>query len=188
MKKIHLTEWGIITIALIFGYKFFENLFSLVIQVVYGFEMYDLFGSIVKIIFVSVVYAVVFVLLFRNSFKIATLLCGQSASETLSLTIGKRALTHVIILGICFYSILSNASTVIFYIFDYFKREVGGNLRYGDDRAINKFQFQIAVSQVIVALVVIYFSKNIINWFIRKSELDELVFDSKPGDKNDVQQ
>ena len=38
MKRAQLIEWGIIVIALIFGYKFFEAIITLFIQLIYGFD------------------------------------------------------------------------------------------------------------------------------------------------------
>jgi hypothetical protein len=188
MKRIHLIEWGIITIALIFGYKFFETIFSLIIQFVNGFYGDDVAESILKILFIAGLYAGMFIVLLRNSFSIAKKVTpAESQGETLPVKIGKRALTHVILLGLCLYSLLTTITRIILYLFNTFKQEVGNRGIYDDaPQAISKYDFQLAAGQAIVALIVLYFSKDIVNWFIRKNEADELVLDSKPENETDV--
>ncbi len=182
MKRIHLIEWGIITIALIFGYKFFETLFSLVIQIVYGFGAEDMAMDILKILFIAGLYAGIFAVLLRKSYSIAkSVTPKETHDETLPIKIGKRALTHVVLLGLCLYSLLSTITKIILYLFNTFKQEVGNGGYYSDTpQSISKYDFQLAAGQAVVALIVLYFSKDIVNWFIRKNEEDELVLDSKP--------
>lgn len=189
MKRIHLIEWGIITIALIFGYKFFETLFSTVVQFVYGFGMEDMAEAILKTLFIAAVYVGIFIVLLRNSYSIARSVTPKDTQgETLPVKIGKRALTHVVLLCLCLYSLLTTITRIILYLFNTFKQEVGNRGVYDDaPQTITKYDFQLAAGQAIVALIILCFSKDIVNWFIRKKEDDELVLDSKPENESDVQ-
>lgn len=182
MKRIHLIEWGIITVGLIFGYKFFEGIFSFIIQLVYGWGIGDMAEAILKTLLISGLYAVIFVVLVRKSFFIAKSITPQDPqSENFPISIGKRALTHVILMGICLYSLLTTITKIVLYLFNTFKNDVGNRGFYSDaPEAISKYDFQLAAGQAIIALIVLFFCKDVVNWFIRKNEEDELVLDSKP--------
>jgi hypothetical protein len=182
MKRTDLIEWGIVTVGLIFGFKFFESTFSGLVQLYYFFESG---GSIVDIFLPTfilvVVYAISFVLLIRNSRAIALYLAGNSANEEVSLKIGKRALLRAILIGICIAVLISNLSAVILYLFRLSTGTTVDETAYThSSRQVNAFAFQISIVKTVFALIVLLCSREISSWFVRKNELDELIFDSKP--------
>ena len=179
MKRTQLIEWGIITVALIFGYKFFESLFSILVQVVYDFGREDQGKFLLRLVILTGIYALAFVLMIRKSSQIAVWLNGPADNDTLGIKISKRSLLQVILIGICAVTILSKIAEIVLYLFETFKQEVGRR-HEPDDNFANSYRFKLAAIETIVAFVILYFSKDISNWFIRKNEVDELIFESEP--------
>ena len=179
MKRTQLIEWGIIAVGLIFGYKFFEGLFSILFQVVYNFGENGLDKFLIKLFFLCGVYAASFILLIRKSALIAAWVNGPSENDTIGIKINKRSLLQVILIGICAVTVLSNIAEILLYLFETFKREAG-RIHEPFDTTLSKYRFTVAVVETIVALVILYFSKDISGWFIQKNEVDELTFDSNP--------
>jgi hypothetical protein len=183
MKRVQLIETGIIIIALIFGYKFFESIFTALVQIFYSFEgmQDDILKMLVPTIFMIAIYAVCFVLLVKRSGQLATYLQGNENNDNIPIKIGKKSLLQVILISICIFTILANIPGMILYLVEAFKEKAG---RYNPDNINNNsFQwhgFKVDAIQVIVAIVVIFFSKDITNWFLGKKETDELTFDSNP--------
>jgi Na+/melibiose symporter-like transporter len=192
MKRIQLIEWGLIAVALIFGYKFFEQLFSIVIQIFIGlrggFDMEGMVEGILGMLLVSGLYLLAFILLLRKSRTIAISVNGNAPDETLPINIGKKALLFVILIGLCCFTILSNISRIVLYLVEYFKREVDSRPSWDviDQSITGKFDFMVSVVQTIFSLIGIYFARDITNWFIRKDETDELLIETKPEASHDV--
>ena len=186
MKKTQFIEWGIIIVALVFGYKFFESIFEVLIQLLYRFESLD--GYLLKMLLVLAMYAVVFILLIRNSGKIAEWLNASSAaSDPVPFRLGIRSLLQVVLITICASTILFNIDTVVLYLYDLVREDVGRRpVRTGFNFETGKFAFQAALVKSLVAVLVICFSKDISGWFIRPGEPDELVLESVTEKTNDV--
>ena len=183
MKRSQLIEWGIVTIGLIFGYKFFEGIFTALVQIFYGFEAggIDIFSVLLPTLILVAFYGVFFILVIRKSSQIASYLAGTEVQEALPLKIGKRYLLQVVLIAVCVATVLSNVAEILLYLFETFKKEAGRRRYFEtDSNAVTNYAFKIAAIQTIVALVVLYFSKEISGWFIRKNEADELTFDSSP--------
>ena len=167
MKRAELIEWGIIAITLIFGYKFLEAIITLLFQLIYGFDGRLIMADMVRIILVIGIYAAFFIILVKNCNKIAT-------------TLSPRAMLQVILIAI-WATILCNIADIIYYIFESFKNDIQRNRFLEDNTSLlpAKYIFIVKCIQVVVALLVIYLSKNISDLLIHKNEADELVFDSK---------
>lgn len=186
MKKIQLIEWGIITIGLIFGYKFFEGVFTALVQIFYGFQVRggDIFVALLPTILLLAVYAACFIWLIRKSSQLAHYLSGGNVEEDGAFKIGKRSLLQVVLISICLATILSNIADILLYLFETFKREAGRrNFLEENTNTVNKYAFKIAAVRTIVSVVVLFFYKEITNWFIRKNEADELTFETEPENK-----
>ncbi|NOT52050.1 MAG: hypothetical protein HOP10_12325 [Chitinophagaceae bacterium] len=181
MKRIQLIETGIIVVGLIFGYKFFEGIFSLLIQVFYGFQFggEDIFETLLPTILMCAAYAICFVLLIRRSGQLATYLGKNMTGEQIAIKIGKKSLLQVTLIGICLATIIANIATILLYLFETFKNEVGRK-SFIEERTtgVSGYTFKLTAIQTIVAIVTIYFSKDISAWFVRKNEVDELTFSS----------
>lgn len=183
MKRTALIEWGLITVALIFGFKFLTSFLSIFVQAIFSYSSTDT-EVVVKILLVSILYLAAFMILIRQSQKIAEFINGPAhADDILPLSIGKRALLHVIIIAVCIVSITSNIATIIYSIFDLFKKEVRSNglLDIMNEADTSRYSLILAVIETVTAIIILAFSKKIADALIRKDELDELTFDSKPG-------
>ena len=127
MKRVQLIEWGIVTIGLIFGYKFFEGIFTALVQIFYSLQgmQEDILVVLLPTVFMITIYAVCFVLLIKRSGQLATYLQGNSGNETIPIKIGKKALLQVILICICLVTILTQIPEIILYLFESFKDEIG---------------------------------------------------------------
>ena len=183
MKKDQLIEYGIITIGLVFGYKAFDSLFVAIIQIFYlfgGISGNDI-GAFLPSLFILAAYTACFILLIRNSRQIAIYLGGIPPGENVPFKIGKRSLLQVVLIGICVATILSGVAEIILFLFDFFKQEAGRrNFIDNNNTGVNTYVFKLAAIRTIIAIVILYFSKDISGWFIRKNEADELTFESEP--------
>ncbi|HEX2628206.1 MAG TPA: hypothetical protein VHM26_04325 [Chitinophagaceae bacterium] len=183
MKRVQLIEWGIIVVGLIFGYKFFESIIGLVSQLIFGFDSDMLTGKfLVRMLLVAAIYAICFVAIIRNSHQVASFVNGGAVNNSLPIKIGRRSALQIVLIAICVVQILSGLVDILIYIYDSFKTREYRSL--GDDFGgnISKHTFQTEAVKVVVALVVVAFSKDLSNLFFRKNEPDELVLESKPLD------
>ncbi|HMT75117.1 MAG TPA: hypothetical protein PKA77_13680 [Chitinophagaceae bacterium] len=183
MKRIQLIQYGIVVIGLIFGYKFFESIFSAIIPLLFSFD--GQFSGDIEflgpLIFAIILYGIAFVLLIRNSNQIATMLNKNAENETLEIKVGKKALLHVILLSMCLITIILSIPDIIIYLFEAFKNDIGR--RNPDSVSIDfvrKPAFYVALLKAVTASVALAYSKEISGWFIRRTEADDLVFDSTP--------
>lgn len=180
MKRSQLVEYGIIVIALIAGYKFFESIFSLTVQLAYDFQVgEDVSSFLIPYLLMVIIYFASFALLIRRSRQIAVYLVRDQENETVLLKINKKSLLQVILIAICVLTILSNITTIILYLFDAFKHEVSKISDPFGPNEIKKLGFKTAAIQTIIALVILYFSKDISQWFIKKNDSEELVLESE---------
>ena len=184
MKRVQLIEWGIIVVGLIFGYKFFESIFVLISQLILGYDSDMLTGKFfVRMLLVAAIYAISFVAIIRNSHQIASFVNGGAVNNSLPIKIGRRSALQIVLIAICVVQILSGLADILIYLYDSFKqrdyRSLGGGW---DNGPIGKQAFQAEAVKVVVALVVVAFSKDLSNLFFRKNEPDELVLESKPID------
>lgn len=180
MKRSQLVEYGIIVIALIAGYKFFESIFSLIVQVAYDFQGgEDVSSFVIPYLLMVIIYFSSFILLIRKSRQISAYLVKNQENEVIHLKINKKSLLQVILIAICILTILSNITTIILYLFDTFKHEVSKRSDLFGPNEMEKFRFKTAAIQTIIALVIVYFSKDISHWFIKKNDTEELIFESE---------
>lgn len=181
MKRVQLVEFGIIIVGLIFGYKFFEGIFSVLMQIIYSFEFGrgDIVSTLAPTVLITVGYAVCFMLLIKRSGQLANYLCNDDAGGSLRIKIGKSSLLQVVLMGICLVTILSNIAEILVALYETFKHEAGRqNFREVYTSPFSTYSFKIAAVNIIVAIVVLYFAKDISAWFLRKNEPDELSFES----------
>jgi hypothetical protein len=178
MKRIQLIEWGIVTVGLICGYKLLEGLFAVLLRILYDVAP-GMGSDLIRMVIYYLAYAISFILLIRKSAPIAQWLNGPLANDTISIKINKRSLLQVILMSICAITFISNIATIAVYLFEQFKNEAG-RFREPVDTFANNYRFKIAALQSIVAFVILYFSKDISGWFIRKNDAEELTFESEP--------
>ena len=187
MKKVHLIEWGIITIGLLFGYKAFESFLSLIVQLV-GEAFLDSFSEGLLIAFlVLLLYLAGFITLLKNCRRLAYYLGGTEAQETVPFRISKESLLQVILISMCVFTVLSNIIDVIYYLFEAFKSEAGRKNFYGEYDPITAKATPIVISvlKIVLAIIVISYSKKIASSFFRNEDKNELTLDTNP-EKPDV--
>lgn len=185
MKRVQLIEWGIITIGLIFGYKFMEGMISVVIQFISAMVLDSLdIMVMVPSLIITIIYLAILIGAIRYSRNIAAYINGaENAEDTINLKIGKRSLIHIILITLCAFTILNNIANVLYNLYATFKSEVNSR---GIDNDLFMQKSNPAVSliipciQIVAAIIVIAYSKKIADLVLPKSELDELVLDSKP--------
>jgi hypothetical protein len=178
MKRTQLIEWGLITVALIFGYKFFEYTISFLVQVLYAFGEIDLGKLALRFLLICGAYATGFFILIRKSSQLASWINGPVENDSINIKINKQSLLQVILIGVCSATILANIAEIISYLFEIFKQEVGRSHDPIDNKDSNHL-FKLAAIRTIIAFVVLYFSKDISNSFLRKNEADKLTFESE---------
>lgn len=183
MKRIQLIDWGIVTIGLIFGFKFFEGMFSLFAQILYDFDGFATGSGLVKLLILCAAYAALFLFLIRKSAEIANWINGAVKNEPIGFNIDKHSLLQVVLIALCVATILSNMADIVLYLFETFKNEAG---RFHEpvDTTFSKHRFKVTAIETIVAFVIMYFSKDISSWFIRKDKTAELTFESDPENKD----
>ena len=182
MKRVQLIEWGIIVVGLIFGYKFFESIFVLLSQLILGYDSDMLTGKFfVRMLLITAIYAISFVAIIRNSHQIASFVNGGAVNNSLPIKIGRRSALQIVLIAICVVQILSGLADILIYLYDSFKPS-NRSLGRWDSDPVSKTVFQAEAVKVVVALVVVAFSKDLSNLFFRKNEPDELVLESKPID------
>jgi hypothetical protein len=190
MKKVQLIEWGIIAVGLIFGYKFFEGIITVFFQLINQVLRSDELGEgLLGYFLVVLIYVVAFIAIIRNSHKLALYLNGPAVDESLQIRINKQSLLQVILIGICMVTLLTSIAEILLYIVEVFRKDVSrGDLGNDSYDMPNKYLFKQEAVKAIISTVVIFFSKDISGWFIRKNEPQELVLESDPEKPTDVQQ
>jgi hypothetical protein len=179
MKKVHLIEWGIIVIGLIFAYSAFEALFAALVSLVYS--PFELDAEILWIFIFPIIYTIFFVLLVKNAGKIAGMFQPiEDDSPPLPIKIGKRALLQVVLIAISFSILVHGLADVAIYLIKSFKDAVGKNYYSTqlENGSVGKYQFYAALARSVFAFLIVYFSKYICELFFRKNEKDELILET----------
>jgi hypothetical protein len=181
MKRSQLIEFGIITVGLICGYKFLENVLSVLFQLVYYMAEgpADRLSIFLPTIALLTVYGICFAVLIKRSGQIATWLQGESPNDQLALKIDSKTLLYIILIGLMISSAINHLPKVIIYLFETFKNEISAkNLFTPREITVTKNEFLLSALQLVIAALVIYFAKNIAGWFIRKNAAEKLTFES----------
>lgn len=179
MKKSQLIQYGIIVTGVIFGYKFFESIFSLIAQLIFDFQGGDLGDFLIRYILITGIYLAGFIVLVRSSGTIATRLVKDQPNEHIPVKLGKQSVLNVVLIVLALTTLLSNLADTLTYLFESFKKKVGsGPDNLGPDE-LEKLRFRTAAIQTIAALVILYFHREISKWFLKKQEANELIFESE---------
>jgi hypothetical protein len=186
MKRTKLIEYALIVIAAIFGYKFFESVFGFVIQIILSTtgNSYDLAEALTPTLIISGAYLLLFILLIRQSRRIAIYLNGNKAEDTVPIKIGKKAALQLVLLAVCFTAILSVLPELIMYLYESLKSKKGFE-RYPEYfPSLSKEELVIKVIKLVIALIVMATSKEIANWLLKNDGKDELILEAESKDEN----
>lgn len=180
MKRSQLIEYGIIVTGLIFGYKFFESVFSLFVQIIFSFDTRgDISSFLVRYLPVLILYLIAFILLIRRSGPIAWWLTKDQSNENISVHIGKKPLLEILLICLAIATLLSNIADIVTYLFNSFRRDVARrpDLPFSDNTA-EKMRFRVAAIETVASLIVLYYHRQVAGWFVKKNEANELIFES----------
>lgn len=177
MKKSQFIQYGIIVAGILFGYKFFESLVTMIGQLVFEVRNGEDIGDfLLPYLLIVILYGAAFILLIQRSGTIASYLVRNQSNENLAIRIGKQSLLQVVLIGAGIITIITNIPGTVSYLFAAFKKEVGNGARLEE---IEKIGFRAAAIEIIVALTILYFHREISSWFLKKQDANELIFESE---------
>lgn len=180
MKISQLAEYSIIVAGVIFGFRFVDNLFFLIYQLLlvsgeYGFSMKYHFRSL----FFIAAYFAAFVLLIRYSGLIARWLLREEADKPTGLTISWQHVLWVVLIGMSVSVIVSNLPDTLSYLYKSFQKGSGSSKLDPEEWELQKVELMNATFRTAAALVILVFYRHISHWFIRKHEANDLIFETK---------
>lgn len=183
MKRVQLIEIGVLAIALISGYKFFESFFAVIIRLLYEFTggFGDGWPVILSSLVVSAIYFGLFILLIKKSKWIAGYIDqkGQYKPELLpeqpekiNLSIHQSGLLYIILIVLCLSTIIAEIASVLIYAWDYFKRAVGGEQREMEafGKSMDFVAFKVAAVKLVVTIVVLFYARPLADWFTKSAK------------------
>ena len=184
MKISQLAEYSIIVAGVIFGYRFIDNLFYLLYQLLmvsgeYGFSMKYHFRSI----FFIAVYFAAFILLIRYSGAIARWVLRSEADRATGLTISWQHMLWVVLIGMSVSVIITNLPDTLRYLYKSFQRGAGSSKLDPDEWELQKEALINATFKTAAAMLILVFYRPVSQWFIRKHEANDLIFESKEENK-----
>ncbi|MBK6827629.1 MAG: hypothetical protein IPG86_12505 [Chitinophagaceae bacterium] len=180
MKISQLAEYSIIVAGVIFGFRFVDNLFFLLYQLLmysgeYGFSMkYHL-----RSLFFITVYFAAFVLLIRYSGTIARWLLREDANRVTGLTISWQHVLWGVMIGMSLSIIVTSLPDTLSFLYKSFQKGSGSSKLDLDQWDLQKEELKSATFRTAIALAILVFYRPISHWFIRKHEANDLIFESK---------
>ncbi|HRG84034.1 MAG TPA: hypothetical protein PLO99_16045 [Chitinophagaceae bacterium] len=180
MKISQLAEYSIIVAGVIFGFRFVDNLFFLLYELLlysgeYGFSMkYHL-----RSLFFIAVYFTAFVLLIRYSGTIARWLLREEGDRVSGLTISWQHVLWVVMIGMSLSIIVTNLPDTLSYLYKSFQKGSGSSKLDPEKWELQKDELMYATLRTALALIILVFYRQISHWFIRKHEANDLIFESK---------
>jgi len=191
MKRKQLIEIGILTVALISGYKAFMSLFDFFVVLIYqlsedsDYEYYGRpgpFWEILRYLFITLLYFVMFYILIKKTSKIASYIDSKNDASIINLKIDSTYILYIILVALCIYTIIIQLPTIVLFGFDYFKAALSGK---NDElkSLINTnsyYNFKSGAVQIILTLVILYFAKPISAFFNKQVKRDNPVIETDP--------
>ncbi len=183
MKKIQLIETGILAVALICGYKFFDSLISTAITTLYQFAYGygDAWTAILQYLILAGIYFGFFILLIRKRSVIANFIDkqGQEGSavaddDQFRINIHQNNLLFVIIIALCLITLITEVPSIVIGIYSYFKKEVSGTDPPGYN-SVENLNFKAAAIKVVITVIVLGYAKQISHWFSKSAAKDDTV-------------
>ncbi|HLG41436.1 MAG TPA: hypothetical protein VI461_17280, partial [Chitinophagaceae bacterium] len=173
---------AIIAVALICGYKAIESLVGALITILYELS-YNAFSQsvIIQYILLTAFYFGIFFLSVRYNRQIADYIDKQgqatagTGSETVNLLVEQRGLLFIVIVGLCLATLITEIPTIVLSIYNYFKKEVGGN-PFGSAADID---FKNAAVKFVFTLIILFYAKLISAWLSRQISPHKAVIETK---------
>jgi hypothetical protein len=183
MKKNQLIETGILAVALICGYKFFDSLISTAITTLYQFAYGygDAWTAILQYLILAAIYFGFFILLIRKRSVIANFIDkqGQEGSavaddDQFPINIHQNNLLFVIIIALCLITLITEVPSIVIGIYSYFKKEVSGTDPSGYN-SVENLNFKAAAIKVVITVIVLGYAKQISHRFSKSAAKDDTV-------------
>jgi hypothetical protein len=175
MKRVQLIEIGILSVALICGYKFFESLISTIITTLYQFTYGypEPWTFIFQYLIFTAIYFTAFFLLIKYCKWIADYIDkkGQqpitdAESDTINISLQQSSLLFIILVAVCLITLIAEIPVILISVYNYFKKEAGG-LRRG---SVDDLNFKSAAIKFIFTLIILFYARSISSWFSRQSD------------------
>jgi hypothetical protein len=181
MKKVQLIEIGILAVALICGYKFFDSLISTAITTLYQFAYGagDSFTILLQYLVVAAIYFGLFVVLIRKRTPIAKYIDSQGEtapdtvdSEKLTLSLHQNNLLFIVLVSLCLITLVTETPSILIGIYNYFKREVSTVMNTAVSEDVN---FKAAAIKLVVTVIILYYARQLSDWFSKSSDQNKIV-------------
>ena len=168
MKKLQLVELGVISTALIIGYKMITSLLTLITSLLFGFGTWigrNVMLAILPTVLFFAFYTITFFLLARNIKPLARFICRDN-EESLEFKLSKVAVLHVIIIAVCLSSFLQTIPDIIQYMTSKFISidQYGGDLEPAEWRG-SRIKFWNSLIGFIISVILLIISKSIASFF-----------------------
>ncbi len=180
MKRTKLIEYTLIVVGAFIGYKFIEEVFALILQIVTELTVdgYKFTDGLMPILFSAGLYFFLLFIIIRKSKQIALYLNGNNAEETVPVKIGKQVTMQLVLIGLSANTILNNLPGVLIYLYGRLKAASNPGNDYDTSlRDFEKEEFMADAVRLTLAVITIVLSREIVKWFLKNDGKDELVLE-----------
>jgi hypothetical protein len=172
MSRRQLTEFGMIAIAIIMAFKAIESVISIVVATLYSFR-YGREGTleiIVSNLVLIIIYIVAFFIFVKRRHVIVNFINpphadGESSDTGPVIAISQQEAIYIVFVVLAFITLISAITGLINYLVQYFTDEV----RQGIKERVNYGDFKSYFIKIIIASLVIIFSKPLSEFFAKRN-------------------
>lgn len=175
MKKVLLVEIGIIATALILGYNMIISVLTLLstLAIMLETDIAQSLGiALLPAIVIFVFYAISFFLLVRYRRSLSRFISGQG-DESIGIRLNKASILQVVIVAVCFLTLLRSVPNVIEYLVN---KATRGNEELLDNTRVyrSNASFVNSLISLVVSTIILITSKNIAGFFGKEEQSFEI--------------
>jgi len=185
MKKVQLIELGILAVALVCGFQFFQEFISFFVTILFFFGT-GTEGSIPRIAISSLVsitvYLLSFLLLISKSNWIATHFQKKNeVDDVVSVKIRGKELLYIILVSICLFVIIAELPGILIYLYETIKIRINTKAHYNDSMShdLSTIDFISSCLKLLMVLIVLYYVEKLAGFFARKQKNDDALIETK---------
>jgi hypothetical protein len=182
MKKVQLIEIGILAVALICGYKFFDSLVNTAITTLFyraALGYGDSLAFIFQYLILAALYFGLFLLLVRKRTWIAGYIDKQgepgpdpAESDKINISLSQNNLLFIVLISLCLITLVTEIPSILIGIYNYFKKEVS----WVKDPALREdIDFKVAAIKLVVTVILLYYARQISDWFTKSADQIKVV-------------
>jgi hypothetical protein len=178
MKKVQLIEFAILAISLICGYKFIEMAYNTTLSLIVQLSVNDEYPVkyLLQSLFICGIYLGTFVLLVRNSKRLAVYINGisrkyhdfpEADEEPIPIRIGSTSLLYIILVALCLNSLIGQLpvlTRIVFHEFTTMFRNGMAERLWGDTGPGSGTIINPVIATVITCII-LYFAYPLSKWF-----------------------